>query len=246
MVKDWKVDIAFSDNVAVFRGHVGENKAHSHWASQITIALDGQVAFEASKGVIHSDAVYFSSKTKHSLISGYICSIYFDPLNSSIPKTLNEETEDGWVALSREQLPEALRNITADTSLQTLINSEPLCLPDSTTQSDERLQCVIEAIQSSLSDGTDIDRDSLAKLTNLSPTRFSHWFVERTGVPLRSYKKWLKLRVAVDALLDSKNPMEAAMLAGFSDLAHMSREFSDSFGLTYLDALRAWEHFQQN
>jgi len=34
----------------------------------------------------------------------------------------------------------------------------------------------------------------------------------------------------------------SAMQAGFSDQAHMSRAFSESFGLTYLDALHAWQH----
>lgn len=246
MAKDWRGDIVFSDNVAIFRGHVGPNKAHGHWASQITIAIDGKVEFEASSGVQSADAVYFSSKTEHSLFSGFICSIYFDPLNDAIPKALNENTTNGWAALTCDQLPEAFRNITADTDLNELINSEPLCLPGNESSSDDRLQRIIHAVKTNLSEGSDIDRDSLAKLINLSPTRFSHWFVERTGVPLRSYKKWLKLRVAMDALLDGKNPMEAAMLGGFSDLAHMAREFSDSFGLTYLDAQKAWEQIQQN
>lgn len=80
---------------------------------------------------------------------------------------------------------------------------------------------------------------------NLSPSRFSHWFVEQSGIPLRSYKKWVKLRMAMDVLLDGKNPMEAAMQAGFSDLAHMSRAFSESFGLTYRDAIHAWQQAQQ-
>ena len=111
--------------------------------------------------------------------------------------------------------------------------------------SDERFRKVIREIKSQLSQGNNIGRDYLANLTHLSPTRFSHWFVEKSGVPLRSYKKWLKLKIAMEALLNGSGPMQAAMLAGFSDQAHMSREFSDSFGLTYLDAKRAWDHAQK-
>lgn len=245
MPRDWRVDIAFSDHVAVFRGHVGANKAHSHWASQITIALDGAVEFETSSGASSADAIYIASKTRHRIISGFVCSIYFDPLSESIYKTLNKEAPDGLVSLSREELPRELRSITTDTDLRALVNSISLSLPALDASSDDRLDLVLQEIQAGLGEGRDVDRDYLAKLVGLSPTRFSHWFVERTGVPLRSYKKWLKLRVAMDALLDGKGPMEAAMSAGFSDLAHMSREFSDSFGLTYLDAQRAWEHFLQ-
>ena len=96
-----------------------------------------------------------------------------------------------------------------------------------------------------LREGKNLDRDTLARRVGLSPTRFSHWFVEQSGIPLRSYKKWLKLRLAMEALLDGQKPTHAAMQAGFSDLAHMSRAFSESFGLTYLDALHAWQHAQR-
>jgi len=73
----------------------------------------------------------------------------------------------------------------------------------------------------------------------MSPTRFSHWFVEQLGIPMRSYKKWLKLRLAIDALLAGVPPIEAAQAAGFSDQAHMSRSFSQAFGITYTNAKTA-------
>lgn len=243
--KDWKGDIVFSHSMAIFRGHVGDNRLHSHWASQLTIALDEEMTGETDAGSFRAKAVYFPSKTPHRLISGYVCSIYFDPLAESVLKTLDGEHRDGWRSLSLDQLPAELRAIDASTDLKALLNSAPLSTPDMARLADARFKTVIQAIQAQLGEGEDIDRDALAELVHLSPTRFSHWFVERTGVPLRSYKKWFKLRAAMDALLDGKNPMEAAMLAGFSDLAHMSREFSDSFGLTYMDAKRAWEQMNE-
>jgi AraC-like DNA-binding protein len=239
MPKDWKGDIVFSDRVAIFRGHVAENKAHGHWASQITIALDGDLEFETSAGLQRAKAAYFASKTTHRLLSGFVCSIYFDPLSESILKALNKDAQDGWLSLSHDELPRELASITASTDLRELLHSGALDAADLAASEDHRFKAVIGEIRAKLGDGEDVDRDSLAAIANLSPTRFSHWFVERTGVPVRSYKKWLKLRVAMDALLDATPPGEAAMLAGFSDLAHMSRAFSESFGLTYLDALRA-------
>ncbi len=245
MGKDWKLDIVFSDSVAIFRGHVGHNKAHSHWASQITVALDGIVEFETASGLQRSDAVYFSSKTEHRLISGFICSIYFDPMADSVLKTLNKDAPHGWKSLSHAEITQKLGPISASTNLGTLLNSDLLRPLDIASSSDDRLHKVIHEIKAQLGDGMDLDRDSLAKIADLSPTRFSHWFVERTGIPLRSYKKWLKLRVAIDAMLEGKSPVDAALMAGFSDQAHMSRAISDSFGLTYLDARKAWEHFSQ-
>ena len=244
MEKDWKLDVVFSDSVAIFRGHIGPNKAHSHWASQLTIAIEDELEFEAGdSGRQSARALFLSSNVRHQLFSGFVCSIYFDPLTESPLKTLGEGNAGGWATLTGDQLPEPLRNLTASTDLRALLQSDLLAVTGA--GSDDRFRGIAEEITRQLRDGQDPDRDALADRVNLSPSRFSHWFVEQSGIPLRSYKKWLKLRMAMDALLDGQNPMEAAMQAGFSDLAHMSRAFSESFGLTYMDALHAWQQAQR-
>lgn len=246
MEKDWRGDIVFSDGVAIFRGHVGPNKAHGHWARQLTIALDGAVEFEAGGSARRSSkAVYLSSKVEHRMFSGFVCSIYFDPLVESKLERLGEGSVADWAALSEDQLPAELRALSASTDLRALLDSDVLRVAAPSAVSDERFREIVREIAVQLRDGKDLDRDTLARRVNLSPTRFSHWFVEQCGIPLRSYKKWFRLRMAMDALLDGAKPTDAAMQAGFSDLAHMSRAFSESFGLTYLDALHAWQHAQQ-
>ncbi len=242
MEKDWRGDVVFSDSVAIFRGHVGPNKAHSHWASQLTIALDGAVEFEAGdSGRRSSKAVYLSSKVTHQLFSGFVCSIYSDPLSESRLATLGGGSTAGWAALSEDQLPAELSALSASTDLRSLLNSDLLRVTAPSSVSDDRFPNIAREIAMQLREGNDLDRNALARMANLSPSRFSHWFVEQSGMPFRSYKKWLKLRMAMDALLDGEKPTNAAMKAGFSDLAHMSRAFSESFGLTYLDALHAWQ-----
>lgn len=246
MEKDWKVDVVFSDSVAIFRGHIGPNKAHSHWASQLTIALEGELEFEAAgseRG--RTKALYLASNTTHQLFSGYVVSIYFDALSESRLKALGEGAVDGWVALSGEQLPKALRELSSSSNLRDLLDSDLLAVSTPASASDARFRQIAQDIIEAIRAGEDPDREALAARVNLSPSRFSHWFVEQSGIPLRSYKKWLKLRIAMDILLDGFNPTDAAMQAGFSDLAHMSRAFSESFGLTYMDALHAWQQAQQ-
>lgn len=243
--RDWKGDIVFSHSMAIFRGHVGDNKLHSHWAAQLTISLDDALVFETASGRQRAKAVYFPSKTAHRLESGYVCSVYFDALSESVPAALSKRADDGWAALSLEDLPRGLAGINASTDLRTLMESEIFGSPDTSADPEKRFETVIREIKAHLAAGQDIDRDALAEMVHLSPTRFSHWFVERAGVPVRSYKKWLKLRIVVDAVLEGKNPMEAAMMAGFSDLAHMSRAFSESFGFTYMDALKAWQNMSE-
>jgi AraC-like DNA-binding protein len=247
MEKDWKLDVVFSDSVAIFRGHIGPNKCHSHWAAQLTIAIEGELEFQAADSARQSaKALFLSSNVKHQLFSGYVCSIYFEPLTDSPLKKLGEGGADGWVALAEGELPEPLRNLSATTDLRALLESDLLAVTGPDAGPDERFARIADAITRQLRNGRDLDRDALAEMVNLSPSRFSHWFVEQSGIPLRSYKKWLKLRIAMDALLGGENPMDAAMQAGFSDLAHMSRAFSESFGLTYMDALHAWQQAQKH
>ncbi|MZR63252.1 helix-turn-helix domain-containing protein [Alcanivorax sp. DP30] len=245
MEKDWKLDIVFSDSVAIFRGHVGPNKPHSHWASQLTIALDGELEFEAGDaGRRHARALFLSSNVKHQLYSGYVCSIYFDPLARSSLTALGEGRDAGWAALTAAELPAPLRQLSADSDLRALLESDLLTVTPPDTAEEGRFRDIVNVITAQLRAGNDPDREVLAAQARLSPSRFSHWFVEQSGIPLRSYKKWLKLRMAMDALLDGVNPMEAAMQAGFSDLPHMSRAFAESFGLTYMDALHALQQAQ--
>ncbi|MBS7676306.1 AraC family transcriptional regulator, partial [Vibrio cholerae] len=65
-----------------------------------------------------------------------------------------------------------------------------------------------------------VRREELAALVHLSPTRFSHWFVEQTGLPLRSYAKWLRLTQVVRYLACGQPITTAAHESGFSDSAH--------------------------
>lgn len=235
----WFGDIVFSHAMAIFRGQVGDNKLHSHWAAQLTISLDNEFVFETAEGSRSAEVVYVPPKTPHRISSGYICSIYFDALSTATP-AMFQQLGKHCAALKRTDLPMELATISSKTDLYSLLTSK-LFHSQQSESSPDRLDDVTQALKENLARGDDINRNELAKLVHLSPTRFSHWFVERTGVPLRSYKKWLKLRIVVDAVLAGKGPMEASMLGGFSDLAHMSRAFSESFGFTYMDALRAWQ-----
>lgn len=246
MKKNWQLDIVFSHSVAIFRGHIGPNKPHSHWATQLTIAIDGVIDFQVEDAERQTaTALYLSSKVQHQLFSGFVCSIYFDPLCKPSIQALGHGAGAGWAALSAEQLPAELRSLSDTTDLRALLNSESLRVTAPTSEADDRFGSIARELAEQLRAGQDLDRDALAQRMNLSPSRFSHWFVEQCGIPLRSYKKWLKLRMAMDALLAGENATRAAVDAGFSDLAHMSRAFSESFGLTYLDALHAFQHARQ-
>jgi len=107
-----------------------------------------------------------------------------------------------------------------------------LQITDAPPVADPRLAIVSTAIYQGM-----VRREELAALVHLSPTRFSHWFVEQTGLPLRSYAKWLRLTQAVRHLASGEPITTAAHASGFSDSAHFSRTFRSLLGIDPSSAL---------
>ncbi len=70
----------------------------------------------------------------------------------------------------------------------------------------------------------------------LSESRFLHLFSQGLGVPWRPYLLWCRMTCAVRAILNGQSATDAAHLAGFSDSAHLSRTFRQTFGMTISQA----------
>jgi AraC-like DNA-binding protein len=71
----------------------------------------------------------------------------------------------------------------------------------------------------------------LAKAVHRSPSRLAHRFREATGVPLRRFILWRRLRAAAEIAMQGSSLTEAAHAAGFADSAHLSRTFRSMFGI---------------
>lgn len=94
---------------------------------------------------------------------------------------------------------------------------------------DARLARALQLLQASID--RPVRLQSLADALHVSSSWLSHRFVEETGVPLRRYVIWMRLRRAVEAVLQGATWTEAAHAVGFSDSAHLSRSFRDNFGI---------------
>lgn len=78
--------------------------------------------------------------------------------------------------------------------------------------------------------GTPMPAARLAASVGLSASRLQHLFTREAGVPLRRYRAWQRMRVAIDAIIGGDNFTTAAHLAGFSDQAHFNHDFRRTFG----------------
>jgi hypothetical protein len=193
----WQGNAAIKTGVGIFRGTVGDSHFHTHWATQITIALNGECILETPRTTHRCSVFIIKAGTQHRLQYGHVVSIYIDPASNFIDSLFKQApAQDDVVLLSRADLHPSLLEISADTNLQTVIRN----IQQATEQQrsgDPRLAQIISQLQSQEAE-TALTREQLAAALGLSSSRFSHWFKEQTGMPLRSYKKWLKLRLAIE------------------------------------------------
>jgi len=262
----WLGDVAFGVGMVIFRGHAGDNRIHRHWAHQIVIGLNGEFELEGSDGLVRAEAAVIFSGAPHRLLPSKVLSIYLDPVNDIFQRLFTTAPEittaqsitskpptEEIACLRKQELAPLCRLIASSATLDDLLVAIQTEFLNPASDSENRLAMVLARLNKAESeahseakelskhgiDRHEIGRNDLAKLLNLSPTRFSHWFREQTGVPLRSYKKWLKLRNGIDFVFAEQSLVEASLAAVFTDQAHFSRSFSQAFGITLTDAVEA-------
>ncbi|MGB4343652.1 MAG: helix-turn-helix domain-containing protein [Moraxellaceae bacterium] len=237
--KVWKGEVLIRPGVGIFQGVAGDNAEHRHWAHQLSIGQGNDVDV-TSKGRLHrAAAVFIPANTPHQLVPGPVLSIYLDPTSviakvlcrrfaSDAPLIMLSDTDIEWL------LPEREKPVSLDFVFDRLSELGAISDPLS---ADPRWRTVITAIEKGIRDHEEVGRDMLASLLSLSGSRFSHWFREQTGMPLRSYRKWLRLIYGMERALQGDSLTVAAHEARFADQAHFSRTFSDAFGVSPSDAL---------
>jgi AraC-like DNA-binding protein len=95
-----------------------------------------------------------------------------------------------------------------------------------------RVNRVLGHLRERLGPGEDLSLAALAAVAGLSESRFMHVFTESIGIALRPYILWLRVQRACRELSSGTSVTEAAMRAGFSDAAHLSRTFRRMLGTT--------------
>jgi AraC-like DNA-binding protein len=94
---------------------------------------------------------------------------------------------------------------------------------------DGRLVRALEFIRSNVR--RPISLGEVASAVALSESHFRHLFVAGTGTSFRAYLLWLRINLAIDAVMGGASWTEAAHEAGFADSAHLSRTHKRMFGI---------------
>ena len=225
----WAGRAWIAPGIGVFRGSVGAHDWHQHLAHQITVGLEGAVEVETPAGRLRGRALVIPAGMRHRLSGGAVLSIYLDALAPEAT-ALRLRPQQAALALDPDLARRLLDFSSADdlTTVQVIFRSDPPRVADT------RLEAVVRELRACRGE---TDRRSLAAMVHVSPERFSHWFVEQTGLPLRSYAKWLRLTHAVQLLASGLSMTDAAHAVGFSDSAHFSRTFRALLGIDPSSAL---------
>ncbi|MBA4112564.1 MAG: AraC family transcriptional regulator [Verminephrobacter sp.] len=101
---------------------------------------------------------------------------------------------------------------------------------------DARVLCSLQHLRMAR-DGA-LMRGQVAQAAHLSASRFNHLFREEMGVSFRSYRVWSQVRAAMAGLATQTRLTDAALHGAFSDSAHFSRTFRQTFGMTPSSVLK--------
>lgn len=230
----WFGELGIDAGFAFFIGQSGDNHSHAHWVHQCIVRLDQAFTILSAGVSFQGDAIFVPAGVEHRLIAPRHLSLFFDP-TTTLATALCEHLEDSH---SVQALPQKIADFFR--SLLSLENSSKNLHQHcqdffkhhrTAAKPDPRLPIILQKIHQEIS-AENSKRSELAQAIALSDSRFSHWFREQTGMPLRSYRKWLRLIVALEAILDGSSAIDAAHAAGFSDQAHFSRTFLAMLGVT--------------
>ncbi len=95
-----------------------------------------------------------------------------------------------------------------------------------------RVNRVLRYLREHIGPDEDLSLATLAGVTGLSESRFMHAFTDSLGIAVRPYILWLRVQRACSELSNGASVTQAAVRAGFSDAAHLSRTFRRMLGTT--------------
>lgn len=205
---------AVRDGYALYRGPVADGPIHRHCAFQIAIAIGGEVTMADSAGIVHrGPALLVAPMAPHRIgASPDLLSYYVDP-RCAFADTLRDRYDRGI-----HVAPELSGLREDDVAAFGAVTSSQL---------DPRLITALELLRNQTTAIPDI-----AAAVDLSPQRLRSLARGQLGMPLARWRVWSRLRRAVEAMQGGASLIDAAVTAGFSDQAHLSRQMRDMMGLT--------------
>lgn len=205
---------------------------HRHHAAQIAFGLDGPVTFETPQtGTLQADMLLIPPDQIHAHPAfGASASLFLEPQGEEWAQ-LCACRNNGLAPLPFDVRLRPLARSAAEgdaSAAQALVRAL-VGTSAGETPGDELVARACAYVRGHL--GGTITLAALAAALHRSPSRLAHRFRTATGVPLRRYVLWCRLRAAVEAAMRGVSLTDAAHASGFADSAHLSRTFRAMFGV---------------
>jgi AraC-like DNA-binding protein len=219
----------------------GEVPPHAHHAIQIAVAIEGKVAIrQAGETWREARGVIVRPDVEHSFhgqdATGAM--LFVDPESSegawlqtglAGPITLVPDARlHACVTELHAFLERPLEAMEVADLIRHCVRALCAGVPP-TRRLDARIASVLSTIRES--DDLRMSLEAAAELVHLSPGRFAHLFKDEIGLPFRRYMLWRKVTRAMLAIGSERTLAAAAQSGDFADAAHLTRTFSQMFGI---------------
>jgi AraC family transcriptional regulator len=216
----------------LYLGPSARTSPHRNHAATWLVAHQGALRVTLSTGVVLEDEViYVPSETEFATeqATSMIAALYWEPESESFQRAAAQfdarsprgfkcqYTKSGEL----EKLYERHMSLDAADQLLAVIFGLAKLGSANSVSDDQRIVDALQFLRDAPQQYESID--ALAERVHLSPSRFQHLFKEQVGIPVRRYVLWQKMRRALDLAMAGDSLTTAALSAGFSDSAHLSR-----------------------
>jgi AraC-like DNA-binding protein len=211
---------AIGDGYATYRGPTaGGGLLHRHAAFQIAIAGRGEVAMVDADGLRHQGAaLVVTPLARHRILASAELLIYYIEPHCAFADSLRQRHGSG-VTMAPE-LGDLREDDIGPAGLRASSDLDPR---------------LVEALN--ILRVNNIPIPTVAAMVGLSPQRLRALARSQLGMPLTRWRVWSRLRRAAEALQAGRSLADAAVVAGFADQAHLTRQMREMMGHTPAEVL---------
>jgi AraC-like DNA-binding protein len=244
----WRGTLLVSSGQFLYVGQAGDTRPHRHHALQLVVALEepfeAQLEGDAPR---RFESLLIAADCEHRIEGrGLPLAIYYVDGSCEEGRALSE-----WLAGERAralpsdvaQLRRLVEAALAEPSASALsflrqgVAGVLQCAMPASSPGDPAVAMATALLEASLS--APVAVSELARRVGLRQRELSARFRAETGLTIRRYVLWVRLKASVSALAERRTLTEAAHEAGFADAAHLSRTFVQMFGVSPSESVAA-------
>jgi AraC-like DNA-binding protein len=231
-----------TNDVGYLLGEISDNTLHQHYAVQIVISLNNSIVVKSETDDYKAKSILIKSIQSHQLnCHGQQVLILLINPASKIGHLLNKHTKPKDIQIINTSWIKSMSDIAMNLYQEKLTDENFINAMQQATKeyldtnkgcfqnTDKRILSALDLLEKNTTEI--IPLETIASQVFLSASRFIHLFKKETGITYRRMQLWNKLMASVDDITEHKSITELAHTHGFSDSAHYSRTFKQTFGI---------------